>query len=145
MEKLNIESFGSLEKDDQSIGFLNNLTSLDLSLCQKIEKLPRTIQRLVALQYLNLEGCENLRNLPSNICKLKSLEYLNLSRCSKLETFLEISENMECLKMLDFSLIGIEDIPKSIEYLRNLISFHLNSCTELRSLLKKIYRFKYLE
>ena len=49
MEKLNIESCGSLEKVDQSIGCLNNLTSLDLSLCQNIEELPTTIEGLVAL------------------------------------------------------------------------------------------------
>ena len=46
--------------------------------------------------------------------------------------------------MLDLSQIGIKELPKSIEYLKNLTFLKMDLFTKLESLLKNVFRLKYL-
>jgi Leucine-rich repeat (LRR) protein len=66
-----------------SIGQLNTLRKLDLSLWYNLKELPSSIGQLNALQKLDLWGCSKLKELPSSIGQLNALRKLYLRRCSK--------------------------------------------------------------
>jgi hypothetical protein len=48
---------------------------------------------------------------------MRSLKFLWLPGCSRLKNFPEIECQMECLKEINFSETGIEELPSSIGYL----------------------------
>jgi len=54
------------------------LVNLDLSGCEHLKQLPKSIGHLQSLQWLNLINLPGLKNLPSTIGDLRSLQYLNL-------------------------------------------------------------------
>ena len=99
-----------------------------------IEELPSSIKHLQGLLWLNLECCNNLLRLPESICNLKSLKALSCSGCSNLMEFPEIWETLEDLIELDLGGSSIEELPSSIDNLRQLQLLNLTRCKSLRSL-----------
>ena len=60
--------------------------------------------------------------------------FLNLIGCKRLKSFPEFKENMGRLRVLDFSGIGIEEVPSSIRHLHGLEDLNLSYCQNLMSL-----------
>ncbi|KAB2596590.1 protein suppressor of npr1-1 [Pyrus ussuriensis x Pyrus communis] len=81
---------------------------------------------------------EGTQSLPSNI-HMKSLETFDVSGCSNLEMFLEISEVMEKLSVLNLSESKVKELPSSIHNLTGLRILVLQDCKELQSLPSSIH------
>ncbi|KDO37431.1 hypothetical protein CISIN_1g008394mg [Citrus sinensis] len=118
---LNLRGSKSLKSLPAGIFNLEFLTTLDLSGCPKlkrlpeisssntsclflsgtaIEELPSSIELLLRLEYLDLSDCKRLKSLPSSLCKLKSLEILDLSGCSNLQRLPECLGQLSSLGTL---------------------------------------------
>ena len=72
-----------------------------------------------------------LQILPNNL-RLKSLEKFDLTNCLRLEKFSNIHPEMKCLKSLNLSGSGIQELPSSIEYLTGLELLDLSCCKNLK-------------
>ena len=94
----NLSGCYSLESLPESIGQLNELTSLKLSGCM-IKSLPESIGNLSNLTSLNLSGCENLESLPLSIDNLSKLASLDVSGCTNLKSRQIIQEEEEVLRI----------------------------------------------
>ena len=94
---------------------------------------------------LTLSHCKNLWRLPNTICNLKLLDSLDLSWCSTFEYLPKNLGNVEGLKKLDLSGIAIEELPPSIEGLINLTLLTLADCEKLVYLPSTISSLKSLE
>lgn len=92
-------------------GSLSSLQTLDLSYCETINELPRSIPNLQALKQLIMVGCLSLKRLPKDFGSLSSLEKLDLSSCS-----------------------SIEELPESISKLQSLIDLNMSNCSSLKGL-----------
>lgn len=79
---------------------------------------------------MELSGCKKLKKLPKNI-NLKSLRTLHLERCTSLEEFLFLSENVKTISLDETS---IEEVPFSVEKLRQLKTLHLSGCKKMNNL-----------
>ena len=108
-----------------------SLEELDLGCCKNLVKVHESVGILDKLQKWELEGCFKLQNLP-DILKLKSLENFNPRNCLRLEKFPNIHPEMKCLKSLDLSGSGIQELPSSIEYLTGLELLDLSCCKNLK-------------
>ncbi|RVW74930.1 Protein suppressor of npr1-1, constitutive 1 [Vitis vinifera] len=133
LETLILKGCSNLKGFLEIIDYMKNLEHLDLSFTG-IEELPSSIGRLKALQHLDLSSCKSLRSLSESICNLSSLETLILEGCSNLKGFPEIKDDMENLKRLDLSFIGIKELSSSIGRLKALKHLNLKCCTKLVSL-----------
>ena len=145
---------------------MDSLTTLDLSYCSKLKKipefvgnmerlqslilnftpimeLPSSIGSLIGLTSLILNGCKNLVCLPSTICSLNSLERLDLGGCSNIDNLPENLGNLKGLKFLDLSGTSIKELPSSIERLTSLISLTLFNCKKLVCLPNTTCGFKF--
>ncbi|CAL2238291.1 unnamed protein product [Prunus armeniaca] len=132
-----------------------NLTSMDLSGCQFLEKIPDlsgipnirdlnltdctslvevddSVGLLDKLVRLNLERCGRLTRFATRL-RLKSLKILCLNYCESLESFPEI-EKMESLLFLDMRGSGVRGLPSSISKCVNLHELNLRDCKNLREI-----------
>ncbi|XP_050142443.1 disease resistance protein RPV1-like isoform X2 [Malus sylvestris] len=149
----------------RSVWSHEQISYLNISCCDNLEKLPSNMCKLKVSGSFNLDGCSSLGEfselprdisklslvnchrlviLPTNICKLKYLEELDLSDCFKLENFPEILEPMEHLKSLNLSGTAVQDLHSSIEFLPALERLLLHDCKRLSSIPKSICKLKYL-
>ncbi|KAK2983047.1 hypothetical protein RJ640_001864 [Escallonia rubra] len=122
---------------------MNNLREVFLN-GTGIEELPSSIERLKNLGKLNLSGCRSLRSVPSSIVSLRSLGSLRLSGCELLLKFPDIQRDMDSLSKLLLDKTGIEELPSSIERLKNLATLDLSWCRSLRSLPSSIFSLRSL-
>ncbi|KAE7996847.1 hypothetical protein FH972_001536 [Carpinus fangiana] len=136
------------------LGKLENLTTLSLSRCEDLARLPK-LKDLSNLQALDLSDAlmlkeiqdESLQNktslkildlsqtsislFPSNLAGLSHLELLNLSGATKLEKLEDKTfEKLSCLRHLDLSKTNIETLP-SLSKLDNLQLLNLSGCSAL--------------
>ncbi|KAK2967725.1 hypothetical protein RJ640_028456 [Escallonia rubra] len=109
-----------------------------------IEELPSSIERLKNLKTLDLSRCRSLRSVPSSIFSLRSLESLCLSGCELLLKFPDIQRDMDSLYDLSLDGTGIEELPSSIERLKNLVLLDLSRCRSLRSVPSSIFSLRSL-
>ncbi|KAH9781832.1 hypothetical protein KPL71_008626 [Citrus sinensis] len=154
---LNLRGSKSLKSLPAGIFNLEFLTTLDLSGCSKlkrlpeisssntsclflsgtaIEELPSSIELLIRLGYLDLSDCKRLKSLPSSLCKLKSLEILDLSGCSSLQRLSECLGQLSSLGTLLLEKTNIERIPESIIQISVLTYLRLSYCERLQSVPK---------
>ncbi|KAH1083884.1 hypothetical protein J1N35_023645 [Gossypium stocksii] len=119
------------------------LRELDLS-GTALKELPSSIDNLIGLVKLSLNNCENLVCLPHSFYKLKYLDFISLQNCSRLETFPEILETMEKLRVLDLSGTALKELPYSIDNLIGLKYLSLISCENLVCLPHNLYKLKSL-
>ncbi|KAK2975539.1 hypothetical protein RJ640_024417, partial [Escallonia rubra] len=110
-----------------------NLQMLVLKQCTSLVQVHQSIAFHKNLVLLNLGGCTNLRRLPDNI-QLVSLEKLVLSNCKRLDRFPDIQGDMDRLSELYLDGTAIQELPLSIERLKNLKLINLSRCKVLRSL-----------
>ncbi|KAK1385741.1 hypothetical protein POM88_023476 [Heracleum sosnowskyi] len=82
-ELVMMESYFKLTRIPHIISALDNLTALDLTRCPLIE-FPESFDFPRSLSSLNLTKCESLTKLPLSIGKLRFLKYIHLSGCSSL-------------------------------------------------------------
>ena len=119
----------------ESIGHLNNLTSLDLSGCSSLVSLPERIGSLVNLTTLDLSGCSELRLLPECIGNLTKLTSLNLTGCQYLRSVPESVGNLTELTSLELTdCFYLQSLPESIGNLHKITSVHLRNCFNIDSL-----------
>ncbi|ESR55158.1 hypothetical protein CICLE_v100245401mg, partial [Citrus x clementina] len=140
---LNLRGSKSLKSLPAGIFNLEFLTTLDLSGCSKLKrlpeissKLPSSIELLIRLGYLDLSDCKRLKSLPSSLCKLKSLEILDLSGCSNLQRLSECLGQLSSLGTLLLEKTNIERIPESIIQISVLTYPRLSYCERLQSVPK---------
>ncbi|XP_059668948.1 disease resistance-like protein DSC1 [Cornus florida] len=114
LEELDLRECKNLVEVHLSGGVHERLIRVDLSLCKKLSRLPRSI-------------------------KLKKLKYFNLLGCSKLEKFPEVQEGMDCLEELRLCDTAIKDLPSSMEHLTGLTCLELTDCHKLKSIPNNIF------
>ncbi|CAK7328809.1 unnamed protein product [Dovyalis caffra] len=107
-----------------------------------IQELPQSIGDLSELVALNLNNCKRLGNLPENIFLMKSLLVADISGCSSISRFPDFSRNVRYLYLHG---TAIEEIPSSIDGLRELISLDLSGCNRLKNLPSTISKLGCLE
>ncbi|BFG20680.1 hypothetical protein CerSpe_069540 [Prunus speciosa] len=135
---------------------LPNLTHMNLSGCQFLEKIP-DLSGIPNIKYFILKDCTRLVEIDDSVglfdklvkldlarcvkltrfgtrLRLKSLEELDLRNCKRLESFPEIEVEMESLWRLNMEESGIRELPLSISYLTGLRSLNLNGCFNLTGL-----------
>ncbi|KAL6327245.1 hypothetical protein AAG906_016672 [Vitis piasezkii] len=139
LEQLDVEGCRSLDNVDSSIGFLKNLTLLNLRGCQRLGACqvqfktwpllknypPQSSSHLTSL---SIRECENLKSLPSNICRLKYLEELNLSIVQTWRLF----RNHGGYGMLK-NYENLKSLPSSICRLKYLEELNLSGCSNLET------------
>uniref|UniRef100_A0A251RWQ4 Putative toll/interleukin-1 receptor (TIR) domain-containing protein n=1 Tax=Helianthus annuus TaxID=4232 RepID=A0A251RWQ4_HELAN len=77
LERLTLARCTSLVEVCESIGnYCQNLKVLDLSECNKLKQLPKSIGKLKNLTQLVIDGCSNLGEFPVEIKDMESLEVL---------------------------------------------------------------------
>ncbi|XP_039166900.1 putative adenylate cyclase regulatory protein [Eucalyptus grandis] len=129
-----------LVKIPDSISHLVNLSTLDLSYCIRLCRLPESIGSLMKLQRLLLNGVKNpkssqfdhaLCNIPNSIGKLEWLIELNLSNSGILELPESIGD-LKNLKILNIAYNeGLSSLPSTISKLGNLEEFDATECETL--------------
>ncbi|XP_034706151.1 disease resistance protein RPV1-like [Vitis riparia] len=148
LKRLSLEKT-AIKEFPNSIRRFEALETLLLGGCSNFEKLleiqKSSIGHLTQFHRLNSENCRNLRSPSNSICGLKSLKHLSLNGCSNVETFWEITEEMEHLECLYLSEMAITELPSSIEHLRRLWKLELYKCEKLVSLPSNIGNLTRLE
>ncbi|XP_021800562.1 TMV resistance protein N-like, partial [Prunus avium] len=129
---MNLSDCQSLEKIPDLSG-IPNIMDLNLSGCTSLVEVDDSIGLLDKLVQLDLGGCVKLTRFGTRL-RLKSLEELDLSNCKRLESFPEIEVEMESLRRLDMHGSGIRELPLSISYLTGLVFLDLSGCFNLTGL-----------
>ncbi|CAL5213761.1 unnamed protein product [Lathyrus oleraceus] len=109
--------------------------------------LPDCFNKMKHLRYLDLSYCQRLEKLPDSICHLQSLEVLNLWRCVALAYIPTKLRNLVSLRILwittqvaDLSFIGIGNL----KYLRILILWNCDNLVFLPRDLRHLTALKKL-
>ncbi|XP_068329863.1 disease resistance protein RPV1-like [Pyrus communis] len=136
LNTLDLSGCSNLEMFPEISEVMEKLSVLNLSE-SKVKELPSSIHNLTGLCFLVLKDCKELKSLPSSI-HMKSLDTLDLSGCSNLEIFVEISEVMKKLSVLNLSESKVKELP-SIHNLTGLHFLVLKDCKELKSLPSNIH------
>ncbi|XP_055960862.1 disease resistance protein RPV1-like [Mercurialis annua] len=105
-----------------------NLKRLDLFDCQQLMRLPN-LSLAKNLEDIDLSNCELLVEIDS-LGYLCNLTRLNLHYCTKLKRLPEIPS---CIKYLDISGSGVEELSPSTQFLENHQCFDMKNCIYLES------------
>ncbi|CAN6922429.1 unnamed protein product, partial [Brassica oleracea] len=130
LNHLDFSDCSSLVGVPSSIGNATNLKRLDFRRCSSLVELPASIGNLQKLDSLILRECCKLEALPVNI-NLKFLTTLDLTDCSLMQSFPEISTNIESMYLTGTAVKQISPWIKRISRLRRLV---LTGCKKLLSL-----------
>ncbi|KAI9092518.1 hypothetical protein K1719_027646 [Acacia pycnantha] len=110
-----------------------NLTELNLDYCANLEEVHDSIGFLDKLVELRASGCTKLRAFP-HVIRLPSLKNLILIWCSSIQRFPDILGKMENLVTISIENSGIEELPISIGNLSGLQELCMTSCLSLKEL-----------
>ena len=108
-----------------------------------INELP-AIGCLFGIKILFLRSCKRLESLLSDIYKLKSLTTLSCSGCSKLQSFPEMMEDMNNLRVLQLDGTALKELPSSIQCLKWLRCLDLENCKNLLNIPDSICNLRFL-
>ncbi len=120
-----------------SIGRLQSLQDLDLSITYKLKGLPDEIGNLGSLVKLVLWQ-SNIESLPCSIGRLKSVRELHLGDTEELKGLPDETGNLGSLVKLDLQKSNIESLPCSIGRLQSLQELDLSFTYKLKGLLDEI-------
>ncbi|KAG4390487.1 hypothetical protein GLYMA_06G310000v4 [Glycine max] len=110
-----------------------NLTELHLDYCTNLEEVHDSVGFLEKLVELRAYGCTKLKVFPSAL-RLASLRSLILNWCSSLQNFPAILGKMDNLKSVSIDSTGIRELPPSIGNLVGLQELSMTSCLSLKEL-----------
>ncbi|KAK9058304.1 hypothetical protein SSX86_023145 [Deinandra increscens subsp. villosa] len=100
LERLTLAGCTSLVEVSESVGdYCHELEDLDLSKCNRLKKLPRSIGKLKKLKILSINGCSNLGEFPTEMKEMEALKILN-------------ADNVKITLLVSSSAI-VEAIPRS--------------------------------
>nr|XP_023886681.1 TMV resistance protein N-like [Quercus suber] len=134
LKRLHLSKSG-IREVPSSIGYLTQLTTLDLYDCHNLRDLPDSIGYLTQLTELNFYDCHNLRDLPDSIGYLTQLTELNFYDCHNLRDLPDSIRYLTQLTRLNLSNChNLRDLPDSIGYLTQLAYLSLSNCHNLRGL-----------
>ncbi|KAG8646066.1 hypothetical protein MANES_10G118550v8 [Manihot esculenta] len=132
------------------------LTSLPLNFCprnlvqlhmrsSKLIELWNEEKPLGNLKLIDLSYSEDLMRIPDLSASASNLEYLFLMGCRSLVEIPSSLQNLSKLTQLKLDETGIQQLPSSIEHLRQLFNLSLIWCTRLVNLPSTIGKLKRLE
>ncbi|KAM5552791.1 hypothetical protein ABKV19_025150 [Rosa sericea] len=136
--KLDLSECTGLVEVPDSIRFLHNLVTLNLSGCESLKELP-DLSGIPNLKRLDLSECTGLVEVPDSIRFLHNLDSLQASTCTKLAAFPKIPIKMDSLRELSLSSSDIRELDESIENLIGLEHLDLTYCKNLTTLPCSIY------
>jgi len=110
--KERVNNVKNLPKDLEKLKFIYNKYG------KYINELPKDFEKLISLQKLYLRSHFHKIQLPSSIIHLPNLKEINFSY-SKIKNP-EIVFNFRSLEILDLSYCELNEIPKTIKFLKNL-------------------------
>lgn len=110
-----------------------NLTELNLDYCTNLEEVHDSVGFLEKLVELRAYGCTKLKHFPHAI-RLTSLRSLILNWCSSLQNFPVILGKMDNLISISVEGTGIKELPPSIGNLVGLQELSMTSCLSLKEL-----------
>ncbi|KAM3738987.1 hypothetical protein ACB098_09G171800 [Castanea mollissima] len=116
IKHLNLSNCKNLVEVDDSVGRLDKLEELDLTLCNKLEALPSCLTMKSLISFI-LFGCERLKKLPNILHEMKGLEDLHLLHTGISELPPSLG-NLTSLKVL--SIVWNLTLPGSIYTLQHL-------------------------
>ncbi|XP_054803840.1 TMV resistance protein N-like [Prosopis cineraria] len=114
-----------------------NLTELNLDYCANLEEVHDSVGFLQKLVELRASGCTKLREFP-RVISLPSLKSLILIWCSSIQKFPDIQGKMKNLVSISIENSGIEELPASIGNLSGLQELCMTSCLSLKELPEEI-------
>ncbi|XP_028764995.1 disease resistance protein RPS2-like [Neltuma alba] len=133
LETLSLEHSLQLQKLPPQIAKLENLTTLRLAGCKRLETLPQEIWELQNLETLSLEHCSQLQELPPQIAKLVNLKTLRLEGCKRLEALPQEIWELPSLEICDLSGTQITHLPEHLN-LPKLRSLSMGNNLNLRNI-----------
>ncbi|XP_016652310.1 PREDICTED: disease resistance protein TAO1-like [Prunus mume] len=129
LTSLNLSGCQFLKKIPDLSG-IPNIKWLNLSKCTSLVEVDDSVGLLDKLVELNLDGCFKLTRF-ATILRLKSLERLCLRNCGRLESFPEIEDKLESLVILNIGESGIRGFPSSVAYLTGITFMSAGYCDNL--------------
>ncbi|CAM6099786.1 unnamed protein product [Calypogeia fissa] len=112
---------------------LSSLTTLTLSDCASLERLPASFGLLSSLKELELNSV-NLVTLPENIGEFKALETLSIKENGSLEALPDSFGNLDALTYLWLECPSLQRLPASFGNLSALRELDLEDCWQLQEL-----------
>ncbi|KAG6695735.1 disease resistance protein Roq1-like [Carya illinoinensis] len=125
------------------VSMMANLESLDLRGCCNLVEVHQSVGFLNELSLLNVEYCSKLRLLPN--LKLPRLQLLGLSSGTSIEKFPNIVGEIPDLSSIWIYNSPIQELPSSVEYLIGLERITIILCENLRDLPKSISKLPHLK
>ncbi|XP_056688853.1 uncharacterized protein [Spinacia oleracea] len=125
----------SIERIENSIWKLVELTHLYIYYGDDLKCLPRSLTRLHKLEFLEIDSCISLNELPPNLGELKSLKHLSLARCSAIEYLPSSITELPKLMVLNLEdCRSLLELPENLGDLVQLLHLHISNCCEIKSL-----------
>lgn len=137
LTELNLDYCTNLEKIDDSLGFLENLTELRAYGCTKLKDFPQAI-KLTSLKTLILNWCSSLQTFPTILAKMDNLISISIEGTG-IEELPPSIENLVALEELSMtSCLSLKELPQNIDMLQNLRNLDIQGCPQLRNFLAKL-------
>ncbi|CAM6121793.1 unnamed protein product [Calypogeia fissa] len=131
--RLNYQHRDGFREFDSCEG-LSSLTTLNLSDCASLARLPASFGLLSSLKQLELKSCFHLNRLPENIGELKDLERLVISRNYSMKALPDSFGNLDALRYLSLGCRWLQRLPASFGNLSALRKLDLYECWQLQEL-----------
>ncbi|XP_059072539.1 disease resistance protein RUN1 isoform X2 [Cryptomeria japonica] len=139
LRELCIDEASVLQRIPNSIGRLQGLKCINISVCEALEDLPEEFCNLQSLEWLKLSDCSRLSSLPSHLGDLINLRHLHLMKCKKLQTLPDSFKQLRHLQHLN--LQGCRQLTlrsDMLESIGNLEYLNFGGCRKLEQLPNKI-------